>query len=127
MFTENSIIKSISERRGSTPTQVVLSWGVQRGTSVVPKSENEGRMVANINVCASKQKPRCYLIELTPHDFNLQLPALSAEDMTEINNLHTHPNMHRSLLQYHSEDETVFGWKYEYLGWNMTKGGVVGR
>ncbi|KZP11453.1 aado/keto reductase [Athelia psychrophila] len=104
VFTENSIIKSISERRGSTPTQVVLSWGVQRGTSVVPKSENEGRMVANIN-----------------------LPALSAEDMTEINNLRTHPDMHRSLLQYHSEDETVFGWKYEYLGWNMTKGGVVGR
>jgi len=45
--------------------------------------------------------------------------------MQEIGKLHLQPGMHRSLLTFHSPDETVFGWKYEWLGWNMSKGGVV--
>jgi len=30
--------------------QVVLHWGIQRGYSVIPKSENEDRMLANLKV-----------------------------------------------------------------------------
>jgi len=102
LFTENPIIKPIAARLKITAAQAVLGWAVQRGTSVVPKSENEGRMVVNIT-----------------------LPTLSAKDMAQIDSIHTHPGMHKSLLEYHSDDGTVFGWKYEWLGWNMTKGGVV--
>ena len=32
------------------PWQVVLRWGVQRGYSVIPKSENPERMAANLAV-----------------------------------------------------------------------------
>ncbi|KZP11457.1 aado/keto reductase [Athelia psychrophila] len=102
LFAENPIIKSIAARLDITPAQAVLAWAVQRGTSVVPKSENEGRMVANIT-----------------------LPTLSAGDISQINSMHTHPGMHKSLLEYHNDDGTVFGWSYEWLGWNLTKGGVV--
>lgn len=45
--------------------------------------------------------------------------------MTIIDNIHKKPGMHRSLLKYHKDDGTVFGWTYEWLGWNFTKGGVV--
>ena len=32
-----------------TPAQVLLRWGVQRGTAVIPKSANEGRLRENLN------------------------------------------------------------------------------
>jgi glycerol 2-dehydrogenase (NADP+) len=44
--------------------------------------------------------------------------------MLAIDEIYKLPNMHRSLLTYHSEDGTVFGWTYEQLGWKMKKGGV---
>jgi len=37
-----------------TPAQVLLSWGVHRGTVVVPKSENEERLRTNITVCTNQ-------------------------------------------------------------------------
>ncbi|EPQ55782.1 aado/keto reductase [Gloeophyllum trabeum ATCC 11539] len=82
--------------------QIALSWLVQRGVVVLPKSENEGRMKANID-----------LIEL--HD----------EDMAAVSAIHKKPGMHRSLCGYHSSDGSVFGWSYEKLGWNFKKGGVI--
>ena len=45
-------IAAIAHRAGATPAQVLLSWAVQRGTSVVPKSEDEERMRKNIDVSA---------------------------------------------------------------------------
>lgn len=35
---------------GKTEGQVVLRWGLQRGCSVIPKSENEGRIKANLDL-----------------------------------------------------------------------------
>lgn len=40
-------IKEIAKRLGKTPAQVALSWGQQRGTSVIPKSTNESRIKEN--------------------------------------------------------------------------------
>ncbi|KAI0044266.1 Aldo/keto reductase [Auriscalpium vulgare] len=101
----NPTILSIAKERGVTPAQVLLSWGVQRGTAVIPKSENEERMKANIT-----------LVKLS----DAETQGIDAE--------HKKPGLHRSLLSYHSVIDgkgAVFGWTYEQLGWNLTKGGVV--
>jgi glycerol 2-dehydrogenase (NADP+) len=52
-FFEDQTIAKIAEKLNATPAQVVLSWSVQKGIAVVPKSENEGRMLANITVRSS--------------------------------------------------------------------------
>lgn len=45
---EQPIVRRIAERIGCTPAQVLLSWGIQRGTSVVVKSTNPDRMSQNL-------------------------------------------------------------------------------
>jgi glycerol 2-dehydrogenase (NADP+) len=50
---------------------------------------------------------------------------LEPSDIEAINGIHKQSGHHRSLLGYHKEDGTVFGYTYEQLGWDMTKGGVV--
>lgn len=80
---EDSIIRGIAQRRDITPAHVLLSWGIQRSTIVIPKSENEQRMKASLQVAP-----------LLPEDFE-------------------------------ADDGSVFGWTYEQMGWNMTRGGVV--
>lgn len=54
-FFDNPKVLEIASRKGITPGQVLLSWGVQRGTIVVPKSENEGRMKSNIDVSSRSE------------------------------------------------------------------------
>ncbi len=49
---EDPIIVAIAERRGVTPAQVLISWAIQRGTSVIPKSVNPGRMKQNLEAAA---------------------------------------------------------------------------
>lgn len=39
----------IAQELDITPAQLVLSWAVQRGTSVVPKSTSETRIRENFN------------------------------------------------------------------------------
>ena len=46
---EQAVVKDIANRMGCTPAQVLLSWGVQRGTSVVVKSMNSERMAQNLS------------------------------------------------------------------------------
>ena len=41
-------IRAISETQNRTPAQVLLRWGVQRGTAVVPKTANEDRLKENL-------------------------------------------------------------------------------
>jgi alcohol dehydrogenase (NADP+) len=38
---QNKVLKKIAERRHCTAAQVALSWGIGRGTSVIPKSSHE--------------------------------------------------------------------------------------
>jgi D-xylose reductase len=45
-----SVVRQIAEAHGRTPAQVVLRWGVQRGTSVVPKSSRRERLRENLAV-----------------------------------------------------------------------------
>ncbi|MDE2079549.1 MAG: aldo/keto reductase [Patescibacteria group bacterium] len=56
-------IAAIAAAHGKTPAQVMLRWGIERGTIVIPKSTHETRLQENIDV----------------FDFEL-----SAEDMTAI-------------------------------------------
>jgi diketogulonate reductase-like aldo/keto reductase len=43
-------IINISTAYGKSPAQVLLSWAVQRGTSVVPKTVHEHRMEENMDL-----------------------------------------------------------------------------
>ena len=45
---EQTEVKSIATRIGCTAAQVLLRWGIQRGTSVVAKSTNPERMLQNL-------------------------------------------------------------------------------
>lgn len=45
---EQPVIKAIAAAHSKTPAQVVLRWGVQRGTAIVPKTTSEARLKENI-------------------------------------------------------------------------------
>lgn len=125
VFLDDPDVVSIAQRHNATPGQVALSWGVQRGTSVIPKSENPERIKQNIAVRAEARvfgHPDVYGF-FGP----LQLIKLSEEEMASLDSIHMKPGMHRSLLRYHeyNPDGTILGWTYEELGWNMSKGGIV--
>ncbi|VDC01485.1 unnamed protein product [Peniophora sp. CBMAI 1063] len=98
---KNDLIVELAGKYSATPGQILLSWGVQRGTSVIPKSENEERLRKNITVV-----------------------KLEDADVKMIDELHTRPGLHRSTLPYHG-DNGVFGWTYEQLGWPFNGEGIV--
>ena len=54
-----------------------------------------------------------------------QLVQLTSEEMQTIDSIHKKPRMHRSLVEYHAPEGTVFGWTYEQLGWPFEVGGFV--
>ncbi|KAJ3912958.1 NADP-dependent oxidoreductase domain-containing protein [Lentinula edodes] len=102
-------IKSIANKLNVDSAQVLLSWGVQRKTAVIPKTENKARM-----------------------ESNMTLLRLSDEDMKNIDELHLQPNMHRTLTfigfgERILGEGNIFGWTYEELGWNMIDGFVVSK
>ena len=45
---EVPVIKSIAEKHGKTPAQVLLRWATQRGLAVIPKSASESRLKSNL-------------------------------------------------------------------------------
>jgi glycerol 2-dehydrogenase (NADP+) len=47
---KNDTLKKIAESKGKTVQQVLLMWGLQRGTSVIPKSVTASRIEANFEV-----------------------------------------------------------------------------
>ncbi len=47
---EQSIVGDIAARHDKTPAQVVLRWGVQRGTAVIPKTSRPERLRENLSL-----------------------------------------------------------------------------
>jgi D-xylose reductase len=60
-------VTAAATRTGKTPAQVVLRWGVQRGTAVVPKTSRPERLAENLAI---------FDFELTP----AEMQAISALD-----------------------------------------------
>ncbi|OJT02054.1 Aldose reductase B [Trametes pubescens] len=107
-FAGDEHIRAIADAHTSptvsvSAAQVLLSWGVQRGTVVIPKTLHAERLMEN-----------------------LELIQLTAEEMDILDRLHTKTGMHRSVCGFHSPDlgGSCFGWSYDQLGWQMTTGGV---
>jgi D-xylose reductase len=81
---DNRIIQCIGLERGRSAAQVLIRWGIQRGTSVIPKTSIVERMKENLNV----------------FDFEL-----SESDMQAI----SHFNQHRRFNDPGVFCETAFG------------------
>lgn len=47
---EQAVVKAAAARLGKTPAQVVLRWGVQRGTAIIPKTSKVERMRENLAI-----------------------------------------------------------------------------
>lgn len=47
---EQPAVQEAARRHGKTPAQVVLRWGVQRGTAVVPKTSRSARLAENLAI-----------------------------------------------------------------------------
>jgi alcohol dehydrogenase (NADP+) len=45
---EDETIAEIADEHDATPAQVLISWAIHRGTAVIPKSVNEGRIKENL-------------------------------------------------------------------------------
>ena len=41
-------MREAAQRHDKTPAQVLLRWGVQRGTAIVPKTSNPARLAENL-------------------------------------------------------------------------------
>ncbi|KAG8956362.1 hypothetical protein FRC04_004443 [Tulasnella sp. 424] len=97
-FYTDETVTRVAEKSGITAAQVLLSWAVQRGTSVIPKSEKEERLKNNITIV-----------------------RLDDEDFEAIENLHKRPGMNRQLIfpsnNFIDGKRAQFGWTYEQLGW----------
>lgn len=72
---ENEVIKDVASKRDCTPAQVVLQWGISRGTSVIPKSKHENWIEENLNAL------KCLLVD----DDYARITALGDEP-TRFNN-----------------------------------------
>ena len=44
---ENDTVKSVAEKEDLTPAQLLIAWAIDRGTVVIPKSTNPGRIAEN--------------------------------------------------------------------------------
>jgi len=53
---EEPAVKKIAEKHNKTPFQVLLSWGVSRGLSVIPKSSNPKRVKENSELFTLSQE-----------------------------------------------------------------------
>ncbi|QRV98081.1 aldo/keto reductase family protein [Ceratobasidium sp. AG-Ba] len=103
VFIEAASRLSNSLSKPITPSQLVLSWAVQRGTIVIPKSSKEERLKQNIDI-----------ITLPDDVFKI------------VDEYHKRPGMHKTLDEYALRDPgTVGGWTYEQMGWNLDKEGNV--
>jgi alcohol dehydrogenase (NADP+) len=57
---QNKVLKKIATKRGCSPAQVALVWGMSRGTSVIPKGQKKTHIEDNIGSleCINKLKDK---------------------------------------------------------------------
>lgn len=53
---ENEDVKALAADLGRTPVSILLSWAVQRGTVVLPKSVTPARIKSNLEGMLSKNR-----------------------------------------------------------------------
>ena len=51
------VITGIANRVGKTPAQVVLAWGIQRGTALLTATKTPGRIKENYDVATLPEFP----------------------------------------------------------------------
>ncbi|ETS62974.1 hypothetical protein PaG_02744 [Moesziomyces aphidis] len=95
---KDSDLEQIAKAHDTTTANVALSWAVQRGTSVAPKSTNEKRMKQNIT-----------------------LLKLSDAEMKTIDAISKDPKRSTRLnvSAYNKQTKRVIGWTLEELGWDV--------
>jgi len=49
LYKDATLLK-MAEKKGKTPQQVLLAWGIQKGWSVIPKSVSQGRIEKNFEL-----------------------------------------------------------------------------
>jgi D-xylose reductase len=64
---DETVVQELARRHGKTSAQVLLRWGVQRGTAVIPKTSRPERLRENLDI---------FDFELTPDDM-LAIGALN--------------------------------------------------
>ncbi|KAK9447784.1 NADP-dependent oxidoreductase domain-containing protein [Limtongia smithiae] len=98
-FFTDPTMTAIAAKYGLTPAQIILAWELQKGISIIPKSANRERIIANIT-----------------------LPTLAPEDVKTVDDYHLGPMCHRRLCYINHGPPTghdvQFGWTYEMLGWD---------
>lgn len=47
---EQDVVKHAGLRLGKTPAQIVLRWGIQRGTAIIPKTTRPERLIENLSI-----------------------------------------------------------------------------
>jgi diketogulonate reductase-like aldo/keto reductase len=74
---DDPLIVSMAARYGKTPAQVLLAWGIQRGSAVLTGSVNPGRISENFDVTALPDEAILEINErlLTRHRFNSVVDA----------------------------------------------------
>jgi diketogulonate reductase-like aldo/keto reductase len=73
---DDPLIASMAERFGQTPAQVLLAWGIQRGTAVLTSSVNAGRIAENVDVNALPESAIAEISRLqTRYRFNSVVDA----------------------------------------------------
>lgn len=101
----HEIFTSIGEKHGVSPGVVSLSWAVQRGIVVIPKSGNKGRIEGNI-----------------------RLVTLSDEEMARVNSASETIGRHRvadgldNMFVEIDGKNTIHGWTPLDFGWEDEQG-----
>ncbi|KAJ3487001.1 hypothetical protein NLG97_g6503 [Lecanicillium saksenae] len=54
---DNPTMEDLCKRLGKTPQQILIRWGLQRGTSVIPKTVTPERILANFDVAEWQLSP----------------------------------------------------------------------
>lgn len=101
----NELFKSIAEKYNCSTGTLSLSWAVQRGTTVIPKSSSKTRIVENIN-----------------------LITLEDGDVAKLNEAHRRIELHRICNIHHllwiemDGKRTLQGWTEVDFGWEDEEG-----